>query len=153
MLSDEDFCRALKQSVGTETYFVLARLTNAGLIRRSTSIPTAAAAAKRFEAAVFSATATWFAAGLLSDAHAALLFFDLPSDVETKIDESLAAFAFDDPWSRSGRVQLKADVAIIPLEGMPSNADVFAAAAEILGESEDGSELREAEWRTWCRDA
>ena len=105
-------------------------MANAALIRRKTSIPTAALAAKRFEVGVLSAVTDWLAAGLLSDIHVAMVLTSVPADMEPRIRDSLSKFRFSDPWSRAGLVSLEAAVVALDLAGFASLDDVFLAVAD-----------------------
>lgn len=148
MLADHDFCRALGQSLGTRCHLVVVRFTNAEMIRRTTSIPTAGLAAQRFESAVFAATTSWFQRALLAETYAALLFFELPTDLGSSLSRSLSAYAFEDPWSGAGLVELEGDMAAVPLLNIPSIHDAFRAGVVMVDPGQ--SDAAEPLWQSWC---
>jgi hypothetical protein len=126
MLTDRDFCRALKQSCGTERHLVVAKLVDAALIHRTTSIPTTALASRRFEVGVLASVTNWIVGGPLSEDHVGMLFDEEPGpDIYQAIRSSLEAFGFADPWSGRGRIDLSAVVVAVPLAEAASLADVF----------------------------
>src|SRR3954469_17900556 len=105
---------------------VVVRLANSRQIRTSTSIPTAATAAHRFEAAVLAADPSWFASGRLSDIHIGLLFFSIPDDLEERMALSMLRFSFHDHWAGTGHVELRAGLVSFPLGGIPSTAEALS---------------------------
>ena len=155
MLSDVDLCRALRRSVGTGTYLVVATLANAAAIRRSTSIPTAALAAKRFEIGVLASDVSWIEGGRLSDTDVAMLIHDLPQDLCTQIRDSVKRFNFADPYSGAGLVELHTAVVELDLAGLPSVRETFLAAGRRL-EVESREFPLEWAYRSradqWCSD-
>jgi hypothetical protein len=102
----------------------------------------------RFESAVFASTADWFQRAVLGEIYAALLLFELPTDLDSRIQLTLDAYAFEDPWSGAGRIDLRGDVAILDLSGIPSRTEAFGRALAMLGPKEDG--LVEEVWQSWC---
>jgi hypothetical protein len=127
MLSDLDFCRALRRSVGQPGFVVISKFVEFRSIRGHTSIPTAALAAKRFEAAVLASTASWIEGGRLSDLHVGLILRTLPDNIELMIRTSMANYGFVDPWGRSGEITLKAAVISLNLSAFTSLSDLLDA--------------------------
>ena len=154
--SEPDLCHVIMRCLGHgEHTLVVAKLVNAYRIRETTSIPTAALAAQRFEAAVVSSFTSWISAGRLSDIHVGLVAEDLPDDLESLIASSARRFGFTDPWSRSGPVHLEVVVAAVSMDGFTTCGDLFSEVANALASrSEHLPTAWAAEDRpeAWCRD-
>ena len=152
-VSESDFCRALTQRLGTDHALVVAELANAGNLRRTTSIPSAALAAKRFEAAVLSASTAWREAGRLDWTHVGLLFEAQPINLEPSLRESAARYGFDDPYSGAGRIDLSVVAVTILLKPFANLVDVMREAA--MGLTQASAEVP-PDWRAplhpdrWC---
>ena len=131
-MRDVHLRRVLEHSLGTDTHLVVAKFANYGAIIREQSIPAAALAVKRFQVGVLASTSDWFGAGLLSEVHAAMLLEELPSDVESVIGEGMARFAFSDPYSDAGMVDLHATTVTLDLAGFAIVEDLFHGIAERL---------------------
>jgi hypothetical protein len=121
------------QSIGKPRILAVAKLADAQALRRATSIPTAALAARRFEVAVLSSRADWFAGGPLSDIHVAMLFSGNPDNLEEDIRSSLKRFSFADPWSPTRKVELGAVLAVVELSRFEQCAEAFAEVDVRLG--------------------
>jgi hypothetical protein len=131
------------------------KLVNHGLIRRRTSIPTAALALKRFEVGVLTATTEWIGGGSLSDVHVGMLLREVRSDLTIAIRDSVARLNFVDPYSGAGTVELHIIAASVDLAGAPSLDDAFHRIQIRLTEA--SSNLPQ-DWRSddrieeWCAD-
>lgn len=144
-MRDVHLRRVLEHSLGTDTHVVVAKFANYGAIIRDRSIPTAALAVKRFEVGVLASTTDWFGAGLLSEVHVAMLLARLPSDVQPLIGNGLARFAFSDPYSEAGIVDMHATTVAVDLAGFAIVEDLFHGITERLV---DAARELPHEWNT-----
>ena len=157
MLSDESFCRALRRTfrVGPSGYLVVVKWVEWKDLRRRTSIPTAALAAKRFEAAVLASTREWVEAGYLSDAHLGMILPTLPTDIVATILTSIEQFAFIDPWSNAGLITMNAVPVSVDLANYDNESAALNSVERLLLEAEGKvpQELDGVRPRTeWCLD-
>jgi hypothetical protein len=132
---DRDFCRVLTERLGLDDSLVVVELVNATLLRQTTSIPTAALAAKRFESAVLAATPAWLSGGLLSYGHVGLLFASIPTDLSDAIGASVKRYRFVDPWAGAGEIQLVTIMAVVELRRLTSMSEVMQEVGRALDQA------------------
>jgi hypothetical protein len=154
--SDASLCSAIATCARQRRcHLVVFKLLNARRIRRTTSIPTAALAAKRFEVAVLAAVGQqWLEGGHLADDTVAFIVESLPSDLVDQVVASLRRFEFEDPWSGSGHVSLTAVFAAVDLAGFDSVDDVVSEIGRMLSDECRNRAMPEdyqpVEPRAWC---
>jgi hypothetical protein len=135
-------------------HLVVAKLVNGHRIRRTTSIPAAALAVKRFEVAVLAAAGSWLEGGYLADDTVACVVDPMPPDLRDRIAASARDFEFEDPWSGSGHVSLVPAVVAVDIAGFANVSDLLVEAgrrlnAECEARAEPGDD-KPVRPREWC---